>query len=105
MISVLITFLVLFAMIKIFERNRDDLDNYVIAMVAIVPVGCAVLVRIAVFFLAPDVKPLMFLPGLVLIGTTFGLLWKNLEIPPGRSIIYTVVVVVVSEAQVFLFSS
>ena len=104
MIGVFITFLVLFGMIKIFERKRDDLDNFNIATVAIVPVLCAVLVRVALGFLVPDAELLLLLPGLVLIGTTFGLLWKNLEIPLGRSMIYTVVVAIVNEVQVFLFS-
>lgn len=104
MIGVFVTFVVLFGMIKVFERKRDDLDNFNIATVAIVPVLCAVLVRVALGFIAPDAELLLVLPALVLIGTTFGLLWKNLEIPLGRSIIYTIIVAFVNEASVFLLA-
>lgn len=38
MLGALLTFLVLFALIKVFERKRDDLDNFNIGTVADVPV-------------------------------------------------------------------
>ena len=38
MIGAFITFLVLFGLIKVFEKSRDDLDNFAIATVAIVPI-------------------------------------------------------------------
>jgi hypothetical protein len=38
MVGAIITFFVLFGLIKTFERKRDDLDNFNIATVAIVPI-------------------------------------------------------------------
>lgn len=97
MIGAFVTFLVVFALIKVFERNRDDLDNFNIATVAVVPVITVILVRIGLGFLYPDPTLMLLLPALVLIGMTFGLLWKNLDIPAGRSAAYTVVVLLVNE--------
>ncbi|MGI9357626.1 MAG: hypothetical protein ACR2PF_21025 [Rhizobiaceae bacterium] len=104
MIGAFITFLVLFGLIKVFERKRDDLDNFNIITVAIVPVLAVVLVQVALGFLYPDPTLMLVLPPIVLIGLTFLLLWKNLEIPIGRSIGYTLVVVLVNEALVFLLA-
>jgi hypothetical protein len=104
MFGIIITFLFLFGIIKIFERKRDDLDSFNIATVAIVPVLSAVLVRVALAFLVPEATLLLLLPPLVLIGMTFGLLWKNLEIPVGRSIVYTVLVVLVNEGTVYFLA-
>ena len=42
------------------------------------------------------------LPPLALIGLTFFLLYKNLEIPVGRSIAYTAAVVIVNEVLAFV---
>ncbi len=104
MLGALITFAVLFGLIKIFERGRDDLDGFQIATVAIIPILVVVVVRIALGFLYPQPMLMMVLPPLVLIGLTFFLLYKNLEIPLGRSIAYTVVVVIVNEALAVVFA-
>lgn len=45
------------------------------------------------------------LPPIVLIGLTFFLLNKNLEIPFGRSVAYTLAVVIVNEALALLLVS
>ena len=104
MIGMAVTFLVLFGLIKIFERDRDDLDNFTIATVAIVPVLAAIVVKVALAFLFPDPFVLLLVPAVVLIGFTFGLLWKNLEIKLSHSIIYTIVVAVVNELQAFFLA-
>ncbi len=101
MISILVTFIVLFGMIKVFERDRDDLDSFQVATVAIVPVLIVVLLRagIALFLPVPLVQ--LLLPPVVLIAATFLLLYKNLEIPLGNSIAYTVAVVIVNETLAY----
>jgi len=97
MFGAILTFLVLFGLLKVFEREREDLDNFSIATVAVVPVLSVVLVSMALGFLYPNPTLLTLLPPLILIGMTFGLLWKNLDIPFGRSLGYTLVVVIVNE--------
>lgn len=104
MIGAFVTFLVLFGLIKIFERKRDDLDNFSIATVAIVPILSVILVGGALLFFYPNPTLQMVLPPLVLIGMTFALLWKNLEIPVGRSIGYTAVVVLVNELLAYFLA-
>lgn len=105
MIGVFLTFLLLFGLIKVFERKRDDLDTFNVAVVAIVPVIAAVLVRIALGLLVPGAGLFLLVPPLVLIGTTFGLLWKNLDIPIGRSIAYTIVVAIFNEGQAYFLAA
>lgn len=97
MIGALITFAVLFGLIKVFEKDRDDLDNFNIAMVAIVPILIALLVGAGISMMIPEPGPLLYLPSVVLLVTTFVLLWKNLEIPINRAIGYTLAIVVVNE--------
>ena len=104
-IGAFLTFLVLFALIKIFERKRDDLDNFNIVTVAIVPIIAVVLVAAALGMFYPQPTLQRILPPVVLISLTFLLLWKNLEIPAGRSIGYTVAVVLVNEGLGFLVAS
>ena len=53
MFGAFLTFLVLFGLLKVFEREREDLDNFSIATVAIVPVLSVVLVSMALGFLVP----------------------------------------------------
>ena len=101
MLGALITFAVLFGLITIFERDRDDLDNFQISMVAVVPIIVVVLIRVVLGLVYPQPILMIALPPLALIGVTFLLLYKNLEIPVGRSIGYTVAVVIVNEALGF----
>jgi hypothetical protein len=105
MIGALVTFFVLFGLIKLFERGREDLDNFTIGTVAVVPVLAAILVRFVVGLLYPDPVILLVLPPLLLIVLTFILLWKNLEIPVVRSVSYTVVVVAVNEGLGFILAA
>ena len=102
MLGALITFAVLFGLITIFERDRDDLDNFQISMVAVVPIIVVVLIRVVLGLVYPQPILMIALPPLALIGVTFLLLCKNLEIPVGRSIGYTVAVVIVNEALGFI---
>lgn len=104
MIAAFITFLVLYGLISVLERDRDDLDGFVVASVAVIPVLATILVRIVLGLLYPDPLLLQLVPPLVLIGLTFVLLWKHLEIPLGRSIGYTVVVVAVNEVLAVLLA-
>ena len=105
MLGAFLTFLVLLGLIKVFERKRDDLDNFSVVMVAVVPVICVVLVNWSLAIFYPDPALQAFLPLLVLIGVTFALLWKNLEIPVGRAIGYTVAVVLVNGLLGFMMTS
>jgi len=105
LLGAFITFLVLFGLIKVFERSRDDLDGFQVGVVAIVPFLVVVIIRIALGFLYPQPILLLVVPPLVLIGVTFYLLHKNLEISVGRSIAYTVAVVVVNEVLGLVFAS
>jgi hypothetical protein len=105
MIGALITFVVLFGLIKVFERSRDDLDNFQIGTVAVVPILVVVIVRVVLGLLYPQPVLMMILPPLALIGSTFLLLYKNLEIPIGRSIGYTIAVVIVNEVLALVFAA
>lgn len=102
MLGALLTFLVLFALIKIFERNRDDLDNFSIATVAVVPVLSVIAVRVTLGMLYPNPLLLLLLPVVILIGMTYFLLWKHLDIPAGRSATYTIAVLLVNEGVGYL---
>lgn len=102
MLGALLTFVVLFALVKLFERKRDDLDNFSIATVAIIPVLSVIAARVIIGLLFPDPILTVVLPAAVLIGATFFLLWKHLEIPVGRSVTYTVVVLLANEGIVYL---
>ena len=105
MINALVAFIVLFGAIKLCERQRDDLDNFAIATAAVVPVLIVFLLRIVLALTFPDPTLTTVLPPIVLIGATFGLLWKNLEIPAGRAALYTVLVVLVNDGLGFLLMS
>ncbi len=105
MLGALITFLILFGLIKVFERSRDDLDSFQIGTVAVVPILIVVIIRVVLGLLYPHPVLMMVLPPLALVGFTFFLLYKNLEIPLGRSIGYTVAVVVVNEVLALVFAS
>ncbi len=104
MIGAFITFLVLFGLIRVFERGRDDLDNFVVATVVIIPILSTILVQVVLGFLYPEPLLLYLLPPLVLIGLTFALLWKHLEIHFGRAIGYTIAVAVVNESLAFVLA-
>lgn len=103
-ITSFIMFLSLFGLIRIFERGRDDLDSFQVATVAVVPILIVVLVRVVLGLLYPRPILMLVLPPLVLIGSTFFLLYKNLEISLGRSIGYTVAVVGVNEILALAFA-
>jgi len=105
MLGALITFLVLFGLIKIFERSRDDLDGFQIGTVAIIPILVVVVIQVVLGLLYPQPILMLVLPPLVLIGLTFFLLYKHLEIPVGRSVAYTVTVVIVNQVLAVIFAS
>ena len=105
MIGAIITFLVLLGLIKIFERGRDDLDNFQVGMVAVVPILAMVITQVVLGLLYPQPMLIVALPPLVLIGFTYFLLYKNLEIPMGRSITYTAAVVIVNLVMAVVFVS
>ena len=102
MLGALLTFLVLFTLIKIFERKRDDLDNFSVATVAVVPVLSIIAVRVTLGMLYPNPLLMLLLPVVILIGMTYFLLWKHLDIPGGRSAMYTIAVLLVNEGVGFL---
>lgn len=96
MIGLFLTVLVLFGLIKLFEKERDDIETFNLITVAIVPAISSFLTMVAAGVFFPEFPLLQFLPLAVLIATTFGLLWKHLEIRAGRSALYTLVVVVLN---------
>lgn len=103
MIGAVITILVLFLMVKVFEKDRDDLDTFQLATVAVLPVLCIIVVRITLAFVYPNPTLTMLLPPILMVGLTFALLWKHLEIPALRSATYTIVVIVVNVGlEIFL---
>ena len=102
MLGIFLAFAVLFVLIKVFEKSRDDLDNFNIATVAIVPVLVVFLTNIALASMEAEGLLLLVVPATVLVLTTFLLLWKNLEIPAGRSALYTVAVLLANEAFALL---
>jgi len=67
MLGALITFLVLFGLIKIFERSRDDLDGFQIGTVAIIPILVVVVIQVVLGLLYPQPILMLVLPPLVLI--------------------------------------
>lgn len=105
MLGALITFAVLFGLIKVFERNRDDLEGFEIATIAIVPILVVVVIQVTLGLLYPKPILIMTLPPLALIVVTFLLLVKNFGIPVGRSIAYTVTVVIVNVALGIIFGT
>ena len=105
MIGAFLTFLLLFGLIKGFERERDDLDGFTIGTVAVVPVLALILINVAIAFTIPESAVARFLPFIVLVALTFGLLWKHLEIPIARSAAYTAAVVAFNIALGFFFAS
>ncbi len=104
MIGALLTFALLFGLIKIFERERDDLDGFAIGTVAVVPILALILVNIALAFTIPESGFALFLPSIVLVALTFGLLWKQLDIPAARSAGYTTAVVAFNIVLGFFFA-
>ena len=96
MLGAIITIFVLFGMVRLLEKDRDDIDTFQLATVAVVPSLCVILYRVVVGLILPDPILMTIVPPILLIALTFGLLWKHLEIPLGRSVLYTVVVIVVN---------
>jgi hypothetical protein len=96
MIGLFLTVLLLFGLIKFFEKKRDDIETFNLITVAIVPAISSFLTLVAVGAFFPELPLLQFLPLAVLIATTFGLLWKHLEIPAGRSALYALAIVVLN---------
>lgn len=103
MIGALLTFCFLFLIIKIFERDRDDLDGFAIGTVAVVPILALVIANVVLFFAFPESTARMYVGPIVLVAMTFGLLWKNLEISVGRSAAYTVAVVAFNIGMAMIF--
>jgi hypothetical protein len=105
MLQALVTFAALFGLVKVFERDRDDLDGFQIGAVAVVPILVVVIITVVLGLLYPQPILMMVLPPLALIGVTFFLLYKTLEIPLGRSIAYTVAVVIVNQVSAMVLVS
>lgn len=89
MIGAFLTVVFLFGAIRLFEKDRDDIETFNLLTVAIVPAIASFLTLLVVGAFFVEMPLLRLLPLAVSIGMTFGLLWKNLEIPAGRSAIYT----------------
>ena len=105
MIAAFITFLVLYGLLYALERKRTEVDGFSIATVAGVPVLCVVLVSVVLGFAYPDPLLLATLPLATLLIATFLLLRKMMEMPVGRSLAYTGVVLVVHVAVSMLFAA
>ncbi len=102
MISFFFTFLVLYILLKASESNREDVSGFMIVSLALIP-------ALAVIVLTGVLRPVGLEP-VVLIGIravflgalTFGLLWKFLGMPVGRSLMFAAIVIFVSEAPFFM---
>lgn len=105
MLGILISFAVLFALIKIFEKDRDDLDDYSVATAAIVPGLLGLLASIGLTAAEAEQMISLLVPAAVVVLATFFLLWKNLELSLGRSIAYTVAVFASHQVIGILLSS
>lgn len=92
MVGALVTFLVLYGLLYALERNRTEVDGFSIATVAAVPVLAALLVTVALGLLYPNPVLLATVPLAVLLVGTFLLLRKMMDLPVGRSVAYTGVV-------------
>lgn len=101
MLSIGISFLVLFAALWLLERKKRELDAFIIAVVVIAPV--------LVLFLFWFVMALLVAEGddggwaaagiagfLIYLATTVGALWRFLDLPIGRALAYGALVVVVN---------
>ncbi len=94
MLSGIVTFALLFALIWVFERKRrKDLDEFSIATAVVVPIIIAALILIIGGLLGfyPWSAYVAWFAELV---ATFLVLWKFLEIPGIRSIMYTIAVLI-----------
>lgn len=93
MITGFFTFLFLYGLVAIFERNRDDLSAFPIAATVMVPIIAVVLVRIGGYFAGLGLWNEL-LAVVTLIVATYLMLNKNLEISGGRAAGYTAAVFV-----------
>ena len=92
------TFLVLYGLLYALERKRTEVDGFSIASVVGIPLIASVLAMIGLGFLYPDPLLLATVPLAILLIGTFLMLKKFIELPTGRSLAYTVVVLVVNVA-------
>lgn len=105
MIGALLTFCFLFLLIKVFERERDDLDGFAIGTVAVVPILALVIVNVVLLFAFPESPAPTVVGPMILVAMTFGLLWKNLDIPVWRSAAYTAAVVAFNIGMAVIFAA
>jgi hypothetical protein len=93
MISLLLVFLFLYGLIHFFERDRDDLDAFVVGGAVVIPVIIVLVINI-VFGLLGLGGWLALLSPLCLLVATYLVLTLNLGIKPARATAYTAAVVV-----------
>ncbi len=98
-----LTFVFLYALIFIVERKRRDIDAFLVAVAVVAPVIAAFLVTIAAGFFGYRALA-AWLWMLTLLGVTFVVLRRTLEMPAGRALSYTGAVLVFSlTAQSIMF--
>ena len=102
MIGSIFTFLVLYILVKASEGNREDVSGLMIVTLALIP---AMTIVVATGILRPiGLEPwvLICMRSVLLVGVTFGLLWKFLGIPVGRSLAFSIITLLVSETPLFM---
>jgi hypothetical protein len=93
MLSLALVFVFLYALIHFCEKDRDDLDGYVIGGAVVIPVIIVFIIMIVFGFLGLGAW-LPILSPLCLLAATYLVLTLNLEIKPARAAGYTAAVVV-----------
>ncbi len=93
MIGAIFTFVLLWALIFLFERNRDDLDAFSIAAAVIVPTILVFVVHMGLRFAGVD-RWSGLIEILVLVVATYLALTMNLAIRRTRALAYTSAVLV-----------
>jgi hypothetical protein len=93
MIGAIFTFVLLYALIYLFERQRDDLDAFSIATAVVVPTILVLVVHFMLRFAGID-RWAGLVEILVLVVATYMVLTMSLAIRRARALTYTSVILV-----------
>ena len=93
MIGAVFTFVLLYALIFLFERQRDDLDAFAIAGAVVVPLILVLIVHFALPFAGIE-RWTGLIEILVLVFATYLVLTMNLAIRRTRALAYTTAILV-----------
>jgi len=93
MIGAVFTFVLLYALIYLFERQRDDLDAFAIAGAVVVPLILVIVVHFALRIAGIE-RWTGLIEILVLVVATYLVLTMNLAIRRTRALAYTTAILV-----------